>query len=165
MNYCPKCSVRLTLKNIDGVNRFACNSDECGYVHWDNPIPVVAALVQYLGSYILARNVSWPAGIFSLITGYLERGETPEQAVLREVAEELGLAGQVTRHIGIYSLFDKNQLILCYEVVASGTINTNHELAELKQLSPTQLAEYDFGPLYITKCIVKDWSAINAGRA
>lgn len=162
MNYCPRCGNRLKPKAIDGVERLTCDNNTCGFVHWDNPVPVVAALVKYRGNYVVARNVSWPKGIFSLITGYLERGESPEQAVVREVAEELGLTSHVTRHIGNYSFFEKNQLILCYEVTASGTVKTNHELAELKQLSPTQLAEYDFGPLYITKMIVKDWLVLNA---
>ena len=165
MSYCPKCGGLLKLKMIDSTHRAACDKDKCGFVYWDNPVPVVAALVQYLGNYVIARNVKWPKGVFSLITGYLERGETPEQGVLREVTEELGLTGKVTRHIGNYSFVEKNELILCYEVAASGTVRINHELAELKQLSPTQLAEYDFGPLYITKSIVKDWIFLNATSA
>jgi NADH pyrophosphatase NudC (nudix superfamily) len=165
MNYCQRCGGRLEPKAVEGINRIRCENAKCGFVHWDNPVPVVAALVQHLGNYVIARNAKWPKGIFSLVSGFLERGETPEQAVVREVAEELGLTSQVMRHIGNYSFVEKNQLILCYEVAASGTIKTNHELAELKQLSPTQLAEYDFGPLYITKKIVKDWVALNARSA
>lgn len=165
MIYCPKCGELLKFKMIGGIHRAACDKDKCGFVCWDNPVPVVAALVQYLGNYVVARNVKWPKGVFSLITGYLERGETPEQAVLREVAEELGLTGKVTRHIGNYSFVEKNELLLCYEVAASGTVRLNHELVELKQLTPTQLANYDFGPLYITKSIVKDWVILNAKNA
>lgn len=165
MNYCPRCGNTLEPKRTDGTKRLACKNDKCGFVHWNNPVPVVAALVQYRGNYVIARNARWPKGIFSLITGYLERSETPEQAVVREVTEELGLMGQVKRHVGNYSFIEKNQLILCYEVVASGNIEVNHELAELKQLSPTELAEYDFGPLYITRKIVKDWIALNARSA
>lgn len=157
MNYCPRCGSTLEPKLIDGIKRLACRSDKCEFVHWNNPVPVVAALVQYRGNYLIARNARWPEGIFSLITGYLERNESPEQAAVREVAEELSLVSQVKRHIGNYSFIEKNQLILCYEVVASGNIELNYELVELKQLSPTELAEYDFGPLYITREIVKDW--------
>lgn len=162
MIYCPKCGGLLKLKMTNGTHRAACDKNKCGFVHWDNPVPVVAALVQYRGNYVIARNAKWPKGVFSLVTGYLERGETPEQAVVREVSEELGLTGEVTRHIGNYSFVEKNELILCYEVAASGTVRINNELAEVKQLSPTQLAEYDFGPLYITKSIVKDWITANA---
>ena len=134
-------------------------------MHWDNPIPVVAALVLYQGHYLIARHAGWPTGLFSLITGYLERNETPEQAVVREVREELGLTSQVQRHIGNYAFIKKNQLILGYEVIASGTLSVNHELVELRRLSPADLAEYDFGPLTITQALVKEWNAIDARRA
>ena len=161
MNYCPQCGSRLEPKLVDGTKRLACQNDTCGFVHWDNPVPVVAALVLYHDHYLIARHAGWPNGLFSLITGYLECNETPEQAAVREVLEELGVTGQVTRHIGNYAFIEKNQLILAYEVVASGTLAVNHELVELRHLLAAELAEYNFGPLSLTQTIVKDWSALN----
>lgn len=79
MKYCPECASVLELKCVDGVERKACTSPECAFVHWNNPVPVVAALVQYHGEVVLARNSQWPEGMFSLVTGYLERNETPEE--------------------------------------------------------------------------------------
>ena len=157
MNFCLKCASALALKYIDGAQRLACTSSDCDFVYWNNPVPVIAALVGYDGTYVIARNVRWPESIFSVITGYLEQGETPEQAVVREVSEELGLIGNVVCHIGNYIFLEKNQLILCYEVQATGDIITNHELAEVRLLLPAELSEYDFGPLYITKQIIADW--------
>lgn len=164
MKYCPQCSRLLAPALVEGTTRLACQVETCGFVHWDNPIPVVAALVLYEDRYVLARHAGWPNGPFSLITGYLERNETPEQAVVREVREELGLAGEVTRHIGNYAFMKKNQVILGYEIVASGTLAVNHELVELRHLSPAQLASYDFGPLSLTQAIVKDWCALHTRR-
>ena len=102
----------LEAKSIDGVDRKACESPECNFVHWDNPIPVVAALIEYQGKIILARNSQWPEGMFSLVTGYLEKYETPEEAVVREVKEELGLDGKAQEFIGCYSFIEKNQIDL-----------------------------------------------------
>lgn len=161
MKYCPHCKSLLELQLVDGTKRLVCLNEICGFVHWDNPVPVVAALVLYQGHYLIARHAGWPNGLFSVMTGYLERSETPEQAVVREVLEELGVTGQVTRPIGNYAFIEKNQLILAYEVVASGTLAVNHELVELKHLLPAELAEYDFGPLIITQALVKDWRALN----
>jgi NADH pyrophosphatase NudC (nudix superfamily) len=157
IKYCPKCGAPSAFREIDGVERTVCSSDNCNFVLWDNPVPVVAALVKHNDSYIVARNARWPKGIFSVITGYLEKNETPEQAVIREVFEELGLTGKIHRYIGHYSFYEKNQLILCFEVHASGTLVTNHELAETRYLAPDELSEYDFSPLYITKNIIRDW--------
>ncbi|OQW61835.1 MAG: hypothetical protein A4S17_09135 [Proteobacteria bacterium HN_bin10] len=161
MTYCPQCRSTLEFKSVDGVTRLACQHETCGFVYWDNPVPVVAALVLFHDRYVIARHAGWPSGLFSVMTGYLERSETPEQAVVREVLEELGVTGQVTRPIGNYAFIEKNQLILAYEVVASGTLAVNHELVELKHLLPAELAEYDFGPLIITQALVKDWRALN----
>lgn len=164
MTYCPQCRSDLALKTVDGRERLACQNDTCRFVYWDNPVPVVAALVLYQGHYLIARHTGWPNGLFSLITGYLERNETPEQAVVREVREELGLTGQVERHIGNYVFMKKNQVILGYEVVASGMLAVNHELVELRHLLPAELADYDFGPLTITQALVKDWSVVHTRR-
>jgi NAD+ diphosphatase len=162
MKYCSECGSPLELKHIDGYKRYVCSREECAFVYWNNPIPVVAALVSCNGRYIVARNSAWPEGIFSVITGYLEQKETPEDAVLREVSEELGLEGRIKRHIGNYSFRKKNQVILCYEVAAMGNIKTNHELVEYKELSPDELRAYDFSPLYITEQIQRDWAVLNA---
>jgi NAD+ diphosphatase len=157
MKFCPNCGNEITLNVIDGVNRFACANKNCNFIHWDNPVPVVAALVKNQDKYIIARNVRWPKGIFSVITGYLESGEHPEDCVLREVQEELGLTGKIASFLGYHLFKEKNQLILAFEVVASGDLQTNHELSEWKYLTPVELSRYDFRPLYITEQIIKEW--------
>lgn len=105
MKYCPECTNALTPKPIDGAERMACTSPQCGFVHWDNPVPVVAALIEYQGKIVLARNAQWPKGMFSLVTGYLEKNETPENAVIREIKEELGPGGASHKFIGHDGLF------------------------------------------------------------
>lgn len=157
VKYCPKCASKLDTRLIEGVERKVCNSPGCGFVHWDNPLPVVAALIEYQGQIILARNTKWPRGIFSLVTGFLDRGETPEQAVIREVKEELDLSSEVTGFVGHYPFSEMNQIILAFSVSATGDLKTNDEIAETKLVSIEQLSAYDFGPLYITSAVVKDW--------
>ncbi|MEW5756478.1 MAG: NUDIX domain-containing protein [Pseudomonadota bacterium] len=157
MKYCPECASTLEVRRIDGVERKACVSSACGFVYWDNPVPVVAALVQYQGKILLARNVQWPEGMFSLVTGYLERSETPEEAAVREVKEELGLDGKFQDFIGCHSFTEKNQVILAHWVVASGELKTGGEIAEVKLLSREELNRWQFGRLALTSAIVKQW--------
>jgi NADH pyrophosphatase NudC (nudix superfamily) len=78
MKYCPHCAAQISTVEIDGVERFSCPSNECEFVHWDNPTPVVAGIVEYDGSVVLVRNVGWPEKMYGLIAGYLEKNETPE---------------------------------------------------------------------------------------
>ena len=157
MKYCPTCANPLALRVLEGVEREACTLPTCQYIHWDNPVPVVAALVQYRDHVILARNAQWPSPMFSLITGYLERNESPEQAVLREVHEELGLQGQVSGFIGHYSVFKNNQLLLAYWVRADGQLKLDKEIAEVRLVSHDQLKHYEFGELTITAQIVNEY--------
>ncbi|MBI5902855.1 MAG: NUDIX hydrolase [Deltaproteobacteria bacterium] len=157
MKYCPECASVLELRRIDGVERTACVSTGCSFVHWCNPVPVVAALVQYQGKIILARNSQWPDGMFSLVTGYLERNETPDEAVVREVKEELGLDSKVKDFIGCYSLHEKNQIILAHWIVARGELKTGNEIAEIKLLSREELKLWQFGRFALTSVIAKQW--------
>ena len=160
--YCPHCASPLMAKSFEPGTRLACSTPDCGFVYWNNPLPVVAALVEYQGQFVLARNVKWPRGIFSLVSGFLEQSENPIEAVRREVKEELNLDSQVTRFIGHYPFVEQNQILLAYALQASGELKTNAELAELKLLSLAQLQAYDFSPLYLTTAIVNDWLAQTA---
>ena len=157
MKYCSKCGSKVLTKQIDGVARFQCAKEECATIYWNNPTPVVAALVKFENRYIIARNAKWPAGVFSLITGYLEAGEQPEVAVVREVYEELGLRGKVVSYLGHYIFPEKNQLILAFEIEADGLFALGDELAEAKHLSAPELSNYNFKPLYITEAVINSW--------
>jgi NADH pyrophosphatase NudC (nudix superfamily) len=149
---CPECGALNS--GIDGVERRSVLT-ECGFVHWDNPVPVV--LIEYQGRIVLARNSQWPDGMFSLVTGYLERNETPEEAVVREVKEELGLDSKAQEFIGCYSLIEKNQIILAHWVVATGELTTGGEITEVKLLSREELKLWQFGRLALTSAIVNQW--------
>mgnify|MGYP003454721834 FL=1 len=151
--YCPQCGGELVLREAGGLERPTCLAEGCGLVLWDNPVPVVAALVELEGRIVLARNVAWPENAFGLVTGFLERDETPAQAVAREVAEELGLTATAVSLIGLYPFTQKNQLLIAYHVVAEGRIVLNEELAEVRLIEPGRLKAWDFG----TGFAVADW--------
>ena len=157
MKFCPQCGAELETQVHEGIDRLGCPDQQCGYLFWDNPTPVVAALVKNNQHYVLARNTNWPSGIFSVITGFLERGESPQECVVREVKEELGLDGRITNFLGLHSYIEGNQLIIAYELEATGDVRLNHEIEEFKRLSAEDLAQYDFQPLYITENIIKEW--------
>jgi NADH pyrophosphatase NudC (nudix superfamily) len=153
MKFCPKCGQNLKMAEIDGRPWLCCSSNSCDYVFWDNPTPVVAALVERDGAVVLVRNKEWPAKNYGLVTGFLEKGETPESGVLREVKEELGLDGRIVDFIGYYSFYEMNQLILAFHVQVQGEIVLGEELAESKMILPEKLRPWAFGTGYA----VKDW--------
>lgn len=64
----------------------------CGAQHFPRTDPVVIMLVTRGNSVLLGRSPGWPEGMFSLLAGFVEPGETIEAAVRREVMEETGIA-------------------------------------------------------------------------
>jgi NADH pyrophosphatase NudC (nudix superfamily) len=146
--FCPSCAAPLAVRAEDG--RAAC---ACGYVHWDNPVPVVAAIVEHEGAVILARNKEWPEKMYGLVTGFLEKDETPEEGVKREVKEELDLDATAAHLVGLYPFARRNELIIAYHVPAFGTVRLNEELADVRRIAPQKLRPWDFG----TGLAVADW--------
>ncbi len=138
--FCPVCATDLVMRTdsdagADGDKaRLAC--PEGHWTHWDNPVPVLAALVELEGRILLARNAAWGPKNFALITGFMERGETPEQGIQRELHEETGLSADAISLIGVYEFIRKNELIIAYHVQASGEVRLSPELVEYRLVSP-----------------------------
>lgn len=152
--FCPMCASPLVLRadNADGdKERLACPDGH--WTHWDNPLPVLAALVEIEGRILLARNAAWPATNFALITGFMERGETPEQGIARELKEETNLDADTIDLIGVYEFIRKNELIIAYHVRASGQISLSPELVEFRLVAPERLKPWRAGTGYA----MADW--------
>ena len=132
-NNCPTCTGEIGV-NEDGY--VACVKIDCDFIHYENPTPVVAAVIEYKdGNVLLAHNAKWPAHMFALVTGFLEKHEHPEEAVLREVKEEVGLDAEIRGFLGHYTFKKMNQLIIAYHVYSDGEVELNDpEIDEVKVL-------------------------------
>jgi NADH pyrophosphatase NudC (nudix superfamily) len=149
--FCPRCGSPLERKPAGGLERLCCPNGD--FIHWDNPLPVVAAVIEYEGRVLLARNRAWTNGMFALITGFLERDETPEQGITREVLEETSLHVDELSLIGVYEFMRKNELIIAYHAKASGTIELSEELADVRLVEPSRLRPWRAGTGYA----LADW--------
>lgn len=159
--YCPQCASPLIPRAEGGADRQACPDAACGFVHWENPTPVVAAIVEHEGHIILARNRAWPMPFYALITGFLEKSDTsPEDAIAREVMEELGLQATGVHFIGNYTFARQNQIILAYHVPAVGQIVLGEELADYKRVEPARARYWPAG----TGFALRDW-LVSRGHA
>ncbi|MEM6608148.1 MAG: NAD(+) diphosphatase [Pseudomonadota bacterium] len=65
--------------------------DACGARHFPRTDPVVIVLVTHGNDLLLGRSPGWPEGMYSLLAGFVEPGETLEAAAAREVFEESGV--------------------------------------------------------------------------
>jgi NAD+ diphosphatase len=153
--FCPWCAADLALREADedGGPKARLRCPQCDFVHWNNPTPVLAAVVEHEGQILLARNAAWPGKMFALITGFMEAGESPQAGIAREVKEETNLDAQAVSLIGAYEFLRMNQIIIAYHVVATGHVELSPELVECKHFSPQTVKCWRAGTGYA----LADW--------
>ena len=139
--YCPRCAAPLAERSQleDGGPKTRLRCPACDFTHWNNPTPVLAAIVERDGRVLLARNAAWQHRMFALITGFMEAGESPEDGIRREVAEETGLIAERLTLVGVHDFQRMNQVIVTYHAVARGEVVLSPELAEYKWFAPEQI--------------------------
>ncbi len=132
--FCPHCATALeTITSLeDGGEKARLRCVACGFTHWNNPTPVLAAVIEYEGKILLARNAAWSAKMYALITGFMEAGETPQGGIEREIAEETSLKTHELNLIGVYDFQRMNQIIIAYHAVCSGSVKLSPELVDYR---------------------------------
>ena len=89
MNFCSHCGARVALRIPPGDNvpRYVC--DACGTIHYQNPKLVVGCVPEHEGSIVLCLRAIEPRrGFWTVPAGFMENGETLQQAAARESHEE-----------------------------------------------------------------------------
>jgi NADH pyrophosphatase NudC (nudix superfamily) len=156
--YCPACATELQplAQMEDGGEKTRLRCPACGWTHWNNPTPVLAAVIECSdreGRVLLARNAAWTGRMFALITGFMEAGESPESGVRREVLEETSLQVDALKLIGVYEFERMNQVIIAYHALACGEVRLSPELAEYKLFAPQDIVCWPAG----TGLALADW--------
>jgi NAD+ diphosphatase len=156
--FCLHCGTALALltQDEDGGPKARLRCLSCNWTHWNNPTPVLAAIVECSdqgGRVLLARNAAWPGRMFALITGFMEAGETPEEGIAREIGEETALTVTALELVGVYDFQRMNQLIVAYHAVAHGEVRLSPELAEYKLFDLPDLRCWPAGTGYA----LADW--------
>ena len=86
-NFCSNCGGRT--ESADAGYRRHCPA--CGMDHFPRTDPVVIMVVRHEGRILLGRQQTWLPGMYSALAGFVEPGETIEDAARREVFEESGI--------------------------------------------------------------------------
>ena len=103
--YCSQCSKKNSFSQIDGEIRYHCSY--CNTIHYQNPKPTATLICMKNDVILLVKRAFEPAkGEWSLPGGFIELGETPEDAAKRELKEETNLDGKAIKLIGSCSHFN-----------------------------------------------------------
>ncbi|MCP4717686.1 MAG: NUDIX domain-containing protein [Deltaproteobacteria bacterium] len=148
ISFCPYCAAPFEKKQLYGRERLVCTG--CGEIYYRNPLPAATALVLNADNQLLlGRRAVEPArGGWCLPGGFIEIGETMEQAALRELKEETGLEGRVLRFVGCFyhdSAFYGGVIIFGYQVeVLSGVLKAGDDMESLAYRDLNGLPEVAF---------------------
>ncbi len=85
--FCPACGG--SLERVAAGHRARCT--QCGGLQFPRSDPAIIVVVEHDGACLLGRQANWPKGRYSTLAGFVEPGESLEDAVRREVAEETGV--------------------------------------------------------------------------
>jgi 8-oxo-dGTP diphosphatase len=123
--FCSQCGRNVEAREVDGRTREVCSN--CGIVFYRNPLPVASAIVLNRNrEVLLVKRKNEPRkGMWCLPMGFAELDESITQACLRELVEESGLKGDVTRLIAVKSTTIEpygDILVVTFEVEKTGGV-------------------------------------------
>ena len=125
--FCAACGAASVLR-MAGWQR---GCPGCGAQHFPRMDPVVIMLVTRGNQVLLGRSAAWPEGMYSLLAGFVEPGETLEAAVRREVAEETGVRIGAVRYLASQPWpFPASLMIGCAAEALSSEITLDPEELE-----------------------------------
>jgi len=118
---CPRCGEPTTVIN----GGFARHCARCDHDHFPRTDPaVIVAVVDAEDRILLGSQVTWPALRVSVLAGFVETGESLEQAIHREIAEEVGVSVSAVRYFGSQPWPFPRSLMLGFAARASSTTIT-----------------------------------------
>lgn len=132
--FCGHCGTPTVL--TPGERAYTCPA--CGHSTYPRISPAMMVLVRRGADLLLARHVRSPNGVFSALAGFLEAGESVEDAIHREVAEEVGLKVKDLRYFGSQSWPFPHSLMIAFTAeYAGGDVTVDgDEIAEARWFGP-----------------------------
>jgi NAD+ diphosphatase len=164
--FCPRCGAPTAL--VDAGYRRLCGS--CNAEHFPRVDPVVIMLATYGEECLVGRGTQFPAGMFSALAGFIEPGETIEEAVQRELMEEAAVkVTDVTYYATQPWPFPSSLMIGCFARASSREARPDaNEIAEVRWIERDTARELIRGraiagirvppPVAIAHHLIKAWA-------
>jgi ADP-ribose pyrophosphatase YjhB (NUDIX family) len=152
------CGQRLTTAIPEGDSKRRLVCFDCGFVHYINPRPVAGTIpVNEGGELLLVRRAIEPrVGTWVFPGGYMDVGETAEEAAIRETMEEANLGVDDLSLVGVYTRTGPGVVVVVYEARALGEGEAGDETSEIAWFAP---AKIPWGELAFdtTEWALNDW--------
>lgn len=134
--FCPRCGDSAT---IDYPRSITCPT--CGYGAYYNPKPVAAAIPTDANGriHLLRRGFDPGKGLWTFPGGFVDLGESVEDAARREADEELKIAIEIQRLVGVYSRADEQVVLVVFEAKTLDVPQATEEATEVRAFSRDEI--------------------------
>ncbi len=115
MNYCSQCGSPVSKKIPVGDNRPRYVCERCAAIHYHNPKIVAGCIPEWEGSILLCRRAIEPkSGLWTFPAGFMELGESTEEAAIRETFEEAHAQVELAGLYAVLSLPNISQVYMIF---------------------------------------------------
>lgn len=138
--YCGACGASTKVGDAGFLR--TCTNSNCGRSHFPRTDPAVIMLVANGDKVVLGRKAEWPDGMYSTLAGFVEPGESLEEAVIREVYEESAVVATNVRYhssqpwpfpsslmLGFYADTETEEIVINDDELEDARWFTREELA------------------------------------
>jgi NAD+ diphosphatase len=163
--FCANCGHRTAIADA-GMERRCPN---CGAHHFPRLDPVVIMLVEHEDRILMGRRAGGPEGRYSVLAGFVSPGETPEEAVIREVKEESGIDAYDPRYFAAQPWPFPSSLMLGFFARADGgePVAGDGELEDVRWFTREEVAAASRGEAWfklpwevsIARTLIETWLA------
>ncbi len=139
--FCPRCGCPLQLQVVKPTEPEQLVCDHCGFIFYLDPKVVVGTIGTIDNKIVLLRRAIEPAyGRWVFPGGFVNRGETVEQAGIREAKEEVNLDVRIKELLNVYSYPEPSFVFVVYSVaVVGGDLRAADEAIEVETFSPEKI--------------------------
>lgn len=147
VNYCLRCGTALEEQFLMGEVRPVCPA--CGWIYFPDPKVAVAVVVEEQGKILFVQRVMEPRrGFWTLPAGFVDAGEDPVRAAVREVKEETNLDVERLELLGILPVKEHaagaDLLIVYRGQISGGEIQAGDDAARAEFFKPEEHPEFAF---------------------
>lgn len=152
VRFCPRCGREAEVRFPRSIS-----CPHCGYGAYYNPKPVACTIPRTAaGEVLLLRRGFDPGkGLWTFPGGFVDLGESTEQAAARETREELCIEVELGRLVGVYSRPEDRVVLVVYEATALGEPQTTPEATEVRAFAPGDIPYADLA-FWSTEAALRD---------
>lgn len=152
VHHCPRCG---TPPEVQAPRTLSCEA--CGYHLYFNPKPVAAAIPRTPDGdiWLLRRGFEPGAGLWTFPGGFVDLGESVEDAAHRETREELDVAIELGGLIGVYSRPEERVILIVFDARITETPRTTPEATEVRRFAPDAIP-YEELAFWSTEAALRD---------